>query len=217
MKPSGKLVVYLISGDIMCKLSQFLLYVTIYVTMYTLVYVSTLRFFTIVHGARTHHIRTKQNVIMVITVIWAVMLAGNIPILILYRVKELHIPGSPDMYEYCGMNNKETGQWIFLSFFICAYVLPLSLISIMYLSILRFLTKKKRESIRLSARKKDGTPTRGHERTTHATRIIISVVVIFGICWFPLHLHLLLVYFGQQPQSRFYEVYRMLCHVLAYR
>ncbi len=203
-------------GDVLCKLSQFLLYVTIYVTTFTLVYVSTLRFFLIVHGTKTHHIRTKQNVIMVIAIIWAVMLVGNIPILLLYRVKEITLDGSPETYEYCGMNNKETGQWIFLSFFICAYILPLSIISLMYLSILRFLTQKRKESGRLSVRNTDGACTHSQERTMHATRIVISVVIIFGICWLPLHLHLLLVYFGRQPQSRVYEVYRMLCHVFAY-
>ncbi len=202
-------------GEVMCKLFQFLMYVTIYVTMYTLVYVSALRFLTIVHGTKTHRLRTKQNVVMVIAIIWAVMLSGNIPVLLLYRVKEYPVEGFPEAYQYCGMASKQMGQQIFLSFFLLAYVLPLTLISIMYISILKFLSRKRKESIRLSIRGSDAH-AHSNERTTHATRIVISVVVIFGVCWFPLHLHLLIAYFGVQPQHKAYEIYRILAHVLAY-
>ena len=201
-------------GEVMCKLSQFLLYVTIYVTMYTLVYVSALRFLTIVHGAKTHRLRTKQNVVMVIAVIWAIMLTGNIPVLLLYRIKEVRKEGYP-VYKYCAMSSTETGQQIFVAFFILAYILPLSLVSIMYVSILKFLSRKRKESIRLSVRGSDAH-THSNERTTHATRIVISVVVIFAVCWLPLHLNLLISYFGRQPQHKAYEVYRILAHVFAY-
>ena len=202
-------------GDVMCKLSQFLLYVTIYVTMYTLVYVSALRFLTIVHGAKTHRLRTRQNVVMVIAVIWAIMLSGNVPVLLLYRVKEYPEEGAPGAYKYCAMSSDKSGQQIFVAFFLLAYVLPLSLISIMYISILKFLSRKRKESIRLSVRGSDAH-AHSNERTTHATRIVISVVVIFGVCWLPLHLHLLIAYFGLQPQHKAYEIYRILAHVFAY-
>ena len=202
-------------GDVMCKLSQFLLYTTIYVTMYTLVYVSALRFLTIVHGTKTHRLRTRQNVVIVIAVIWAVMLSGNTPVLLLYRVKEFRPEDYQGAYKYCAMASKHMGQQIFISFFLLAYVLPLVLISIMYISILKFLSRKRKESIRLSVRGSDAQ-THAHERTTHATRIVISVVVIFGVCWLPLHLHLLIAYFGMQPQNKAYEIYRILAHVFAY-
>ena len=203
-------------GEVMCKLSQFLLHATIYITMYTLVYVSALRYLTIVHGARTHRLRTRQNVVMVIAVIWAVMLSGNIPVLLLYRVKEFRSEDYSGVYKYCGIASKQMGQQIFIAFFLLAYVLPLTLISIMYVSILKFLSRKRKESIRLNVRGSDAH-THSHERAAHATRIVISVVVIFGVCWLPLHLHLLIAYFGIQPQNRAYEIYRFLAHVFALR
>jgi len=39
---------------------------------------------------------------------------------------------------------------------------------------------------------------------------------VFGVCWLPMHAHLLVAYFGLQPQHRAYELFRVACHCLAY-
>lgn len=64
--------------------------------------------------------------------------------------------------------------------------------------------------------------------------MLVIVVVVFAVCWLPLHVHLLVVYCdirpssrchvvhllvaycGVQPAQRWYEVYRVLAHCLAY-
>jgi len=48
------------------------------------------------------------------------------------------------------------------------------------------------------------------------TRVLVAVVVVFAACWLPLHIHLLVAYCGVQPAQRWYEVYRVLAHCLAY-
>ena len=204
-------------GEVMCKLSQFLLYVTVYVTVYTLVLISALRFLSVVHSSKTSHIRTKRNVIVFISIIWAIMLLGNTPILFIYRVKEFPTDGT-EPYYYCGMESVHTGRTIFMSFFFLAYLLPLAAILSLYLSILKYLKRKRTESFRHSTGRGscNGPCVHAQERTTHATRIVIIVVVVFGVCWLPLHLHLLMVYFGHQPEHYIYQIYRILCHCLAY-
>lgn len=47
-------------------------------------------------------------------------------------------------------------------------------------------------------------------------KMLIVVVTLFAVCWLPLHVHLLVAYFGVQPARRWYEVYRVLAHCLAY-
>jgi hypothetical protein len=58
--------------------------------------------------------------------------------------------------------------------------------------------------------------SRDRRRTSYATRVFLAVVVVFGVCWLPLHANLLAVYFFRQPDSRLYAVIRVVCHSLAY-
>jgi hypothetical protein len=58
--------------------------------------------------------------------------------------------------------------------------------------------------------------SRGRRRTSYATRVFLAVVVVFGLCWLPLHAHLLLVMFNRQPTTRAYAIWRVVCHTLAY-
>ena len=213
-------------GDVPCKLSQFLLYVTVYVTMYTLVLVAVVRYLTIVFPRSSARWRTRRKVSCAIGAIWAVMLMGNLPTLLIYRVKLYPATGGGYEYPYyyCGVEDKATGRRLFLPFFVLTYVLPLSVITTLYLLVLRFLRHNDaNSSARVKARRGNqatATPTSTStpldERTQHATRILVVVVVIFAVCWLPLHAHLLFSYFTAQPQSRAYEVSRGLFHCLAY-
>ena len=206
-------------GDIMCKLSQFLLYVTVYVTVYTLILIAAVRFFTIVYPTTSVRIRTKRNICVAIGAIWAIMLIANVPILLVYRVKRFSSISDAaeehEIYRYCGMENVETGQLIFLTFFILTYLLPLSIITTFYFLIMKYLhTTNRNNSLRSSSR--SNSSRSGNERTGHVTRILMVVCLVFGLCWLPLHAHLLVVYFGRQPDERIYEIFRVMCHCLAY-
>ena len=199
-------------GEPICKLSQYILFVTMYVTVYTLVLVSALRYFTVVHGNATYKLRTRRNICIMIASMWVVALTLNIPILFIYEVKVF--PMYPPYY-YCGMTSQAVGQRLFLSFFILDYVLPLLAIGTLYVLILRYLCKKRQQSFRIGVRNNNGSiPSSDH--TTYATRIVVIVVAVFGACWLPLHVHLLVAYFGHQPATYSYQVFRMFCHVIAY-
>jgi len=85
----------------------------------------------------------------------------------------------------------------------------------MYLLILRFLRARRRQSM-IGAAQSAAAAGGGRRRTSYASRVFLAVVVVFGVCWLPLHGHLLLVYLGRQPNARWYAVFRVACHVLAY-
>lgn len=211
-------------GEAACKLAQYLLYVTVYVTVYTLVSISVARFLHIVCAYR--EVRTRKFIAGLIGAIWITMLTVNVPILLIYRVKEVSLGIAAEPYFYCGMDAHEIhGRRLFLSFFILTYLAPLTTIATMYLLILRYLNRKQRRSSLRLQRQSTTTSTTGEastgsgsatRRNSYATRISIAIVVVFGLCWLPLDIHLLMAYYGVQPQSRSYEVFRLLCHVLAY-
>lgn len=56
----------------------------------------------------------------------------------------------------------------------------------------------------------------GSRRNSRVTRVLVVVVAVFAVCWLPLHVHLLVAYSGAQPTRRWYEIYRVLAHCLAY-
>lgn len=65
-------------GDTECRLMHYLVNVTAYVTVYTLVLISAIRYMTIVHNARTARVRTRRNVVVVIVMIWIIMMVRTV-------------------------------------------------------------------------------------------------------------------------------------------
>jgi len=123
-------------GDIACKLMHYAVNVTAYITVYTLVLISILRYMTIVHNANTVRFRTRRNVALIIFTMWMMMLALNVPILMSYKVK-VDSYGRLD----CEHNTKEVGRCVFATFFAFAYVLPLAIIAVISICILHHITK----------------------------------------------------------------------------
>jgi len=73
-------------GDVPCRLLHYLVNVTAYVTVYTLVLIAALRYATIVHSTSTVRYRTRGNVMLAVAAIWALMLLVNSPIIASYGV-----------------------------------------------------------------------------------------------------------------------------------
>lgn len=74
-------------GSVECRLMHYLVNVTAYVTVYTLVLIAVVRYLTIVHGTSTVRVRTRANVVVMIVSIWIVMLLVNGPVLTCYEVR----------------------------------------------------------------------------------------------------------------------------------
>ena len=209
-------------GDVACKLSHFVLYVTVYVTVYTLVAIAVVRFVSIVRSSR-RPMPAPGRVAVVVAAVWITMLAANSPLLALYTVKT-YSP-SPDSvpYYFCGLNDHHrNGPPLFISFFTLTYVVPLTIIVTMYLLIVRYLVARRHRLASRTAENGGGgaggarLQRQQSRRTSYAWRVFLAVVVVFGACWLPMHAHLLVAYFGLQPQNRVYAVFRVFCHCLAY-
>ena len=189
-------------GDAFCKLASYFQYVSVYVTVYTLVAVSAYRYVTIVWSNETLRYRTKRNTIFVIVTLWLVILCATIPTLLMHQVKTLKD------YEYCGQTALDNSYYLYFTFFIFAYLLPLTLICILYLLILKYLRANRTEAAISNSQSKD--------RTHNACRIVVVVVVVFGLCWLPMHINFLLALYKKTPKGLLYEVLRVVWHCLAY-
>ena len=193
-------------GDIICKLMHYLLNVTVYVTIYTLVVISVIRWLTIVHNTATMALRTMKNTTIIIISIWVIMLGVNVPIILSYGVQEL--PELPDNMN-CENFGFDVGQKLYTTFFAFAYMLPLIIIAGFSMSILNHIRVQQPTMLNKKRSKSD-------QRKKQATRLIILVIVIFAIFWLPVHIHLLVAYYGSMPTSRFYQCIAVFWNCLAY-
>ncbi|KAK2142246.1 hypothetical protein LSH36_980g00016 [Paralvinella palmiformis] len=187
-------------GDPMCKLVNYVIYVTAYVTVYTLVAISVLRYLTVVHNNETARYRTRRNVVLVNAVIWLVILAVNVPSVLIQEVKRFD-----DNFSYCGLSDGTTNAF-FLTFFIFGYALPLFVICLLYLVVLCHLTRAGASTAMEQTR----------SRTARASKVIILVIAIFTVSWLPQHVNQMLSAYGTVPEGKAYEVFRILCNCMAY-
>lgn len=186
-------------GNVMCKVFKYFTYVPACVTVYTLVAISAQRY-TIIVGHQSSTLKTRQSVIVVILVIWASMLGINAPELYIHKVKVL------GNYEYCGMI-REAITPLFVCFFLLAYALPLTVICVLYISMMCHLRRKKRESV---------ASTTNRDRTAHVARVVFTVVLVFGLSWLPMHLNSLVSLVTDLPDGVWYGLLRILWNCMAY-
>ena len=182
-------------GDVLCRIIQYLLYVTCYVTVYTLIIVSAVRFLLVVCREKAKVYCSKRNVTLLICATWLVFLLAKIPILVVHSEKTNAQTGRTE----CIIIGKNDGRKLFASFFVFAYALPLLVICILYLLILRHIRSKSHNS---SANGATSTCSNHQQlRNRHVTKCVVIVVLTFAVCWLPLHIHLLVAYYSRVPET----------------
>ena len=193
-------------GDALCRIIQYLLYTTAYVTVYTLIAVSAVRYVTVVYGPKAAFIRRKRNIVVLIVAIWVVFMMAKVPILVVHGVS---FDDKTSRTE-CIISGKTDGQRLFATFFVFAYALPLAVICTLYLLMVCHLRRNaKRSPI-------SRVVNSAEERSRHVTKIVILVVTVFAVCWLPLQLHLLVAYYYGVPDTNFYKICLLVWHCLTY-
>lgn len=82
-------ILYWPFGDLWCKCVQYLIVVTAYASVYTLVLMSLDRFLAVVHPIASMYVRTEKNANTAIFIIWGVIVIMAVPVL--YRYGEVTI------------------------------------------------------------------------------------------------------------------------------
>ncbi|KAK3579238.1 hypothetical protein CHS0354_033310 [Potamilus streckersoni] len=177
-------------GDIWCRIVQYLLHVCAYASVYTLVLMSLDRYLAVVHPITSMSLRTVRNTYFAVVIIWIIIFLGNIPLL--YQYTEM-------VYDYYGetrsacLNNvsfedPHVMKIVSSCFFAFGYVLPLTLVCLLYGLMLKRLlygivpgVSQRAESMRSKKR---------------VTKMIVIVVVVFALCWLPIQIIFILQAFG---------------------
>lgn len=197
-------------GRIWCKVVQFLMYVCAYASVYTLVVMSLDRYLAVVHPISSMSYRTQMNTVWILLALWGIVLGGHVPLLFQHDVIS---------YDYYGefrsaclnantVQNVYAARLFYGCFFMFGYVLPLSLICILYGFMLKRLLygvvpggSQRAESIRSKKR---------------VTKMVVIVVVIFALCWLPIQIIFIIQNFGNYAQGVPAIAAQMVSNCLAY-
>ena len=188
-------------GNIFCKITKYFAYVSVYITIWTLVCISILRFMTVVYSQGTAKFRTKRNITIINVSIWIIMTLVNIPVLLISKTR---MYGD---YTFCGSNPTLTTP-LFLTFFAFAYALPLTLIIILYLMIVVYLRRQTAGSAL--------DKSHGRERTARACKMIVLVVVVFMLSWLPSHTQQMIALYHPLPSGPVYHTFRILWECMSF-
>lgn len=194
-------------GDLWCKSVQYLIVVTAHASIYTLVLMSLDRFLAVVHPIASMVIRTEKNTLWAITILWVLIITTALPVLFAHGINR--IAYKDEVLESCSF--LENGQFsraaFHIAFFSSSYVVPLVLISVLYMCMLSRLW---RSSV-------GGRSAESKKSKKRVTRLVVVVVAAFASLWFPIQVILVLKSVGVfVPDTSFKISLQIISHVLAY-
>jgi hypothetical protein len=184
------------AGEFLCRFHIYVIHTAIYVSVYTMAAIAVYRCFTVTKGNLIAQQGTLRTASVTIATIWAIMLTANSPLLFLHHVKVYN-----DNYAYCAVDR---GKELYSVFFVCAYLLPISIAVICYSILICHIRRSQHHHPQVAILKTL------HVRNVKVTRLLIIVLLTFALCWLPVHIQLLTAYYGYQSIDFANELFRML-------
>ena len=168
-------------GEVVCKLSEFSRDISIGVTVFTLTMLSAERYAAIIQPMK--FISNQNKTIAINVIIWLMSVIIAIPGAYTSFVWEVIISNNKSIL-VCYPFPEELGEWypkivVFLKFLLY-YAIPLIMIASFYTLIARHLIESARNPIG-----KNDTHYRQLRGRKKISKIVLGLVVIFAICFFP--------------------------------
>jgi hypothetical protein len=198
-------------GQFMCKFVHFVQYLGMVASVLTLVCMSTDRYFAVAYPLKTKHLRTPPVALGTAVIIWILAISCSIVWPIYYTIR-VYTNLGPNPFILCAddWGDRRHRAIYFLFLFIFGFLIPLLIIVVMsILMVIQLWATPNPEPNcnRSSIRQK-----------RKVTRMVIVLVAIFLLCWFPFHLTYMWISFSIETWKRTYEFYylRVFAHVLSY-
>ncbi|OON22559.1 7 transmembrane receptor [Opisthorchis viverrini] len=211
-------------GNVMCHVFWYSTYVSIYCIAYTLLLMSLDRFLAVVYPMKFAAFRKEGNMIKAVVAIWITTMLSNVSLLFNSMIVYGSAEGgdSPCATRYCtyswlvqidpktgiAKDNFTGAQTYFTLFFLFGYLIPFTLITGLYITVIFRLRCRKSPHIKPSVESQ-----RSRKRIT---RMVVTVVVAFGISWLPIHVIFLHQYYVGDPNTDWYRMIQIACNCLAY-
>ncbi|XP_031549152.1 QRFP-like peptide receptor [Actinia tenebrosa] len=183
-------------GTIACKLVHFVIATTIAASIVALFLVSLERFCAVVYPLK--YIKFIHNKKLLTAVVWLVSFASMIVFLVVYRVNEFddgtflcQIEWNPEFHPY------HSPKVFYSLVSLILYVVPLLFMSVMYIIIIRKLWRRRVPGNRSELNRQAAIRSR-----KSVIKMLIVVLVVFALCWLPVHIMHVLINFFYHPVFR---------------
>nr|XP_054754385.1 G-protein coupled receptor 54-like [Lytechinus pictus] len=219
-------------GNFLCKSNAFLQHVTVQATCATLTVMTVDRYYVITNPFTSRQTRTILRAGVICCVVWIVSGLMHVPSALIYGTTE---PGtyvySNEHVIFCTSIHQSKRFIRLYSMYVIAvtYVVPLAIISVCYGLILAHLWKLSKGGITATSGKAanrkgqsaslaEGSSVQTATKKWKTTRIVLIVVMLFAICWAPIHaLNLWNDVDPNYPHdSKSIYVFRFFCLIFAY-
>ena len=197
-------------GNIFCKIWKTTNYCTAIVSVYTMALISFERFLAIVYPVKSISWRTNVNIWIAIAMTWIIVLlfCGPIPFSYMAITKQ-HNP------VYCRFSIDETNSilpeswesYFRVSFFAIGFMLPMIAMICLY-SIISYKLWKQDDIF--------GKSFVNVKKNRQIVKLSIMVVIVFGVCWIPIHVCNLLEVLGiSTTTTPFLVAFKITSHAMA--
>lgn len=198
-------------GDFMCKFVHFVQYCSMMASVFTLVAMSADRCLAIVYPLRSIRIRTPTVAFVICIVIWVTSCSISLPWPIVYH--SVVFPEEGDKTFCVDVWNDLRHRAIYLlMFFILGYAVPFVLMVVLNSLMVRQLWLFSGPN---------GPTVESTRNRIKVTRLVITVVVVFGICWLPYNVSTLMINFtkidwNDEGERKIMYAFKICSHVLSY-
>ena len=197
-------------GQAVCKLNEFLQTLSLGVSVFTLTALAGDRYTAIMYPMKKHN-ADAQKTVFTAAAIWVLSLLLAIPDAVASRTETN--PNYTDIV-YCTPHPTEWGYGYvrahILTRFLLFYLIPLCVIGVLYTLMAHMLMTS------LSQMPGEGHAQRQLQARKKVARLVLSLVLVFALCWFPRHLYLMWYAFGDMHFTMFWLLTKIVGFCMAF-
>ncbi|KAL3872281.1 hypothetical protein ACJMK2_040215 [Sinanodonta woodiana] len=187
-------------GEIMCKMTSYMMGVTMTISVFTLTALGIDRHNAILYPVKSKPYRTLPKTVFIIACIWIAALVVNSPALVISR--QVTYWTYPEGSKHTCLNHwRDSWHKIYsLSMFIFLYAIPQVILGFCYFRIAKKLWLSMRRNVRMNQVTVHTLKTR-----RRVVKLVFIVTSAFAVCWLPVHIAELCSAFGMSLNHTFYE------------
>ena len=191
-----------------CKFVHYVIFVTIYVGIYTLVVTCIFRFFAEFLSTKFYQLLSKTNAVVSSLVVWIAFSVSNLNFVMQQDTAIFQEPFICIQTEAMVDQTKMRTLWV--TFLTCAFLLPLITILILSAVTIHMQAKSNTPSRDRLSNNKSANASNDARTQRELTTMVMASMVVRTVCWLPIQIFVMVDIFGVVGVTELYRKAEML-------